>query len=63
MRAKQQIQQEVERVLEYSQEYPFKTNAAQLVKEWYKAKKSYIDLFHGETRASFDEEIVITLSE
>ena len=63
MRELKQIQQEIENIIEHSQDYSFKTNASDLVDNWYKAKKFYIDLFGGETTLLVRKGLSIELSE
>ena len=42
-------QWEVERVIKYSQNYDFDINCGNMIEEWYKNKKRFIDLFNGQT--------------
>lgn len=63
MRSLKIIQRQIEEVIESSQEYPFQVFAGDIVKDWYEAKKVYIDFFGGETSFLIEENITIELDE
>lgn len=46
---KEEIIQSTEKILSFSQAYPFPLNAGPLIDQWYTAKKPFIDLFGGKT--------------
>lgn len=44
-----ELQKEVEGIIKYSQDYPFKLDASSLIADWHRAKQPYLDLFGGAT--------------
>lgn len=43
-----QIQRDIESVIKYSQEYPFDVDMHDIVNQWYRSKKFFIDTFGGQ---------------
>lgn len=56
------IQEQVEGILKYSQDYPFDLDATNLILQWYNAKKKFISLF-GDTIIRSKKKIKISLTE
>lgn len=56
------IQEQVEQILKYSQDYPFDLDATNLICQWREAKKPFISLF-GDTMIRTKEKVKVQLTE
>lgn len=57
------MQEDIETIITYSQDYPFDLNAEQLTLQWISAKKEFIEIFDGQTIWRSAEPIQIILTE
>lgn len=58
-----EYQQVIERVIQFSQSYPFDLNCEDIVNKWYENKKHFIDLFGGTPCVCTDQVVDFYLSE
>lgn len=58
-----ELQKDIEKIIKYSQDYPFDINCEEIIKKWYESKKYFLDLFDGATHVMTEEDREFFLDE